>query len=102
MTKLAIRSVAILLSILVFVGSSAAFIYELKTLDKKQIAKLSDEELIDAYLEVLIEFKASSMFHQTSGFTPQDYEKYKALFRYRIYLGEELKKRELDVPVIDL
>ncbi len=102
MTKLTIRSVVILLSILVFVGSSAAFIYELKTLDKKEIAKLSDEELIDAYLEVMIEFKASSMFHETSGFTPKDYEKYKALLRYRIYLEVEMNKRELEAPDVDL
>ena len=102
MTKLTVRFVAVFLSVLMLAGSAAAFIYELKTLDKKEIAKLSDEELIDAYLEVMIEFKASSMFHETSGFTPKDYENYKALLRYRIYLEAEMKKRELKAPDIKL
>lgn len=91
------------LSIVLLVNSTCfAFLYEVKVLDKNSIAKLSDEEIIDAYINVLIELKASATFHETSGFTPEDYKKHKDLLRYYIYLKMEIEKRKLEIPNIDL
>lgn len=95
--------VLVLMNLLIFTTSmSFAFLYKLDILDKEAIAKLSDEALVDTYIEVIIEIEVSTTFHQTSGFTPRDYEKHKDFLRYRINLIREIQKRELKVPKIRL
>ncbi|MFA5087700.1 MAG: hypothetical protein WC552_01545 [Candidatus Omnitrophota bacterium] len=75
-----------------------AFLYNIEVLKKDAIVKLSDEGLLDRYIDVLVEVEASTTFHQTSGFKPSDYEKYKQILRYRLLLLQEIEKRNLDVP----
>jgi len=75
-----------------------AFLYQIQVLDKTAIRRLSDEKLMDAYVDVLVEVEASTAFHQTSGFKPSDYRKFKDLIRYRILLKQEIEKRKLESP----
>jgi len=93
--------------ILVFVvlaflcGISEAFLYEINILNKEAIKSLSDEALIDAYIDVIVELEAARTFHQTSGFGKKsEYEKYKKILRYRTYLIMEINNRELKVPAM--
>jgi len=88
--------VAIIL--LLSVSNSFAFLYQLKVLSKSEISRLSDDKLLDAYIDALVEVEASATFHQTSGFKPSDYEKYKKLIRYRILLKQEINKRDIQEP----
>lgn len=75
-----------------------AFLPTITILDKADIVQLSDDKLIDAYIDMLVELQASKAFHTTSGFTPKEYESYKNLLRYRILLLQEIDKRKLQVP----
>ena len=80
-------------------AASADFLYNVPILEKAAIQSLSDTELIDKYIDVMVELEASRTFHATSGFSSaKEYEKYKELIKYRIYLEMELQKRELDAP----
>ena len=93
----------ICLGIVVLTLSVNAFAYlsEIKFLPKSEIAKLSDEALLDAYIEAVVELKASETFHATSGFTPKEYDNYKDLLRYKILLVQEIDKRKLAAPRMD-
>ena len=79
---------------------AAAFLYDIPVSDQPTIAALSDEKLLDTYVEVLIEMEASTTFSRTAGFNKPEYEKYKNLIRYRVRLMNELKQRRLEVPSI--
>ena len=81
--------------------SGWAYMEDAAILDKKDIIKLSDEKLIDTYVDVIVEMEASKTFHATSGFTPKEYTAYKDLLRYRIQLLIEIHKRGLEAPGLD-
>ena len=102
--KISLKIIGLLLfGLLVFDNSRAcAFLYNVTVLEEKAIGKLSDEVLIDNYIEVTIELAASTLFHQTSGFSPRGYEKYKGLLRYRVDLLGEMKERNLEIPKVEL
>lgn len=73
----------------------------IETLDQAAIQKLSDQELINKYIDIMIELEASQTFHRTSGFSsPAEYNKFKDLLRYRTYLFLEIEKRKLEIPKI--
>jgi len=79
--------------------ASAAFPSdEMKVLDKKGIAALTDEQLTDNYVDVIVELEAVKTFHTTSGFTPNEYNNYKNLLKYRLLLLIEIHKRKLELP----
>ncbi|MBF0619040.1 MAG: hypothetical protein HQL19_02605 [Candidatus Omnitrophica bacterium] len=67
-------------------------------LTQKDIPQLSDEKLINAYIDVLVELDASKAFHSTSGFTPKEYNKYKDILKYRLFLLFEIQRRKLELP----
>lgn len=72
-----------------------AFLYELKMLTREEIAKLSDEQLENVYIEARIEEKASQEFHIAAGFSSsKDYENRKSLLRYIYELKREISRRE--------
>lgn len=90
--------------ILLFLALSVnafAYLSDIKFLPKAEIAKLSDEALIDVYIDAVVELKASETFHTTSGFTPKEYDNYKDLLRYKILLLQEIDKRKLATPRVD-
>ena len=78
-----------------------AFLYELPIQDKEAISKLSNDKLIDTYIDVMVEFQAVNAFYQNAGFTPKEYKQYKTFLRYRIDLIREMQKRKLEIPKID-
>ena len=87
---------------LAFGGLSAAqaFLYEVTILDAQTVAALTDQKLLDTYVEVLIELEAGTTFSRTAGFNKAEYEKFKNLIRYRVRLHKEIKRRSLIVPDI--
>lgn len=83
---------------LVATASSFAFLYEIPILDKAAVSRLSDEALVDAYIDALVELDAATIFHRAAGFNPKEYDKYKKLLRYSVDLDIEITKRGIEVP----
>ena len=78
--------------------SAKAFLFEIAILGKNEISKLSDEQLIAAYTEAVVEVQAVKTFFSKGGLTPRDYDNFKDVLRYRISLIQEMTKRGLDIP----
>ncbi len=72
---------------------------EVRILGAQDMALLSDDKLVDAYIDAAVEIEATKTFHVTSGFTPKEYKRYKALLKYRVQLLFEARRRKLDVPL---
>jgi len=83
---------------LLFTPLVLAYPVDIEILNEKAIVKLSNDELIKAYIDVVVEIEALRAFHTTSGFTPKDYESFKGLLRYRILLLNEITILKLEVP----
>jgi len=81
-------------------GTARAFLFELTPLSAQAIAKLPDDQLIDTYINVMIELEASDKFFSNTGMKPKEYENYKTLLRYRTDLLIEMQKRKLEIPEI--
>ena len=79
----------------------SAYMDDIEILEQKDLIKLADPQLIDAFIDVIVEMEASKTFHTTSGFTPKEYTAFKNLLRYRILLLQEIHKRGLEVPSLD-
>ncbi len=75
-----------------------AFKISVEILTDTEIAKLSDKDLTNAYIDTVVEVEAAKAFYTTSGFMPKEYEVYKSVLRYRILLLDEMRKRKLDIP----
>ena len=86
--------------LLTFATQATAFLYEVKILSKSDIQKLTNEALLDNFKAAVIERKADETFHGKAGFTPKEYENYKALLGFIIDIREEMVKRELEPPPI--
>ena len=71
---------------------------DVTVLSKAAIVKLSDDQILDAYENTLVEIEASRSFHATSGFSPKEYKAYKALLKYRLMLLVEIHARNLEIP----
>jgi len=82
------------------VGHAGLFLYEVKVLDKSAIRQLPDAELLDQYIDALVEIEASSTFHNAAGFNPKDYRNFKKILRYRADLTQEILRRELELPQV--
>ena len=76
----------------------AGFNSEIAVLEKVDVVKLSDEKLVDAYMDVLVEIEAIKTFHVTSGFTPKQYDALKDLLKYRLRLLMEIHSRNVELP----
>lgn len=88
-----------------FLGLSSpaamAYMDDITILESAEIVKLTDQKLIDTYIDVIVEMEASKAFHTTSGFTPKEYTAYKNLLRYRIQLLMEINKRGIEPPKLN-
>lgn len=71
---------------------------EIKILSKEEITKLSDQQLMDAYIEVLVELETAKTFYANSGFQPKEIKPFKELVRYRLLLIMEMNKRKMEIP----
>ena len=97
-----IKKIFVSLGILSFLISPCfAFVCQMKILNKDEIRQLSDEQLVDAYIDAVAEVEACQSFHQTSGFKPQDYIQLKEILKCRLLLKQEIKKRNLQAPDVD-
>ena len=101
-TKLKISIFCCLLFALFVVRPGFAYFPEVTILDREAIQKLSDEQLIQAYTDTIVEIEAQNAFHATSGFVPREYKAYKDLLYYRIYLWQEMDKRKIEPPLLTL
>ncbi len=83
----------------VYAGSSLDS--QIKVLTKDEVAKLTDDELIAQYVDVVVELEAKNTFYRTSGMVPRDFAEHKSLIRYRITLVMEIHNRNLETPSIE-
>lgn len=81
-------------------ASAQAFLFEITVQDKAAIKKLSDEKLVDTYIDAMIELEASDKFYSNTGLKPKEYAKYKKLLRFRTDLILEFQRREFEPPKI--
>jgi len=90
------KKVIIFLTLILSLTTQAlAFLYELPVMTKEEIQKLSDEDLVEKYIEAKIEAKASQEFHQAAGFNSgKEYGNRKKLLRYLFDLRREMSRRE--------
>ncbi len=103
MTILRRNAVAMFLFVFLFaatLGHAQGFLFEIQPLAEDAIKTLSDEKLMDTYIDVMVELEAVDTFYDTAGLTPKEYKKYKALLRFRTDLLLEIQKRELKIPQI--
>jgi hypothetical protein len=71
---------------------------DIVVLEVKDIAVLTDEKLVDNYIDILSEIEATRAFHATSGFTLKEYAKYKDIVKYRLRMLFEINHRKLEIP----
>ncbi len=74
---------------------------DIKILTKDEISGLSNQQLLDYYIEALVELETARTFHNRAGFQPRDIQGFKDLVRYRLQLLFELHKRKIRVPKTD-
>ena len=82
----------------VFAGD---FDSQIKILNEEEISRLSDESLLNTYVDAAVEIEAVKSLHETAGFMPDEYTAFKELIRYRVLLIQEIKKRKLEVPAVE-
>lgn len=90
---------AVCLLVLLTVPTFAAFTSNVIVLEKAEIAKLSDEKLVDTYQDVLVELEATRTFHLTAGFSTKQYDEYRAMLKFRLQLLMEIHSRNIEIPV---
>lgn len=92
----------VLLGVLSFSPVARAFTAPLppgfEILNAKGIEALSDEKIVDAYIDTIAEIEAQRVLHMTAGFSTKEYSTYKDLIRYRLRLLLEINRRKLEVP----
>ena len=89
---------AVLLSMFPAWPAHAFMEEDIVILNREDISKLNDTQLIDAYIDTSVELEASKNFHATVRYTPQEYATYKNIMRYRVHLLMEINKRGLELP----
>lgn len=102
-----LRSNVIALFLVMFcpVFSHSALAYDMQEaviLEQADIGKLTETQLVDTYIDIIVELEAARAFYTTSGFKPKEYTSYKNLLRYRIRLQMEMQKRGMEVPSFNL
>jgi len=90
--------VAALLVVCLVPVKSFAYPSTVNILERKELVKLTDLALTDAYLDTIIEIEANNILHLSGGFSPREFQEYKALLRYQYELRTELLRRQLDIP----
>lgn len=83
------------------VQASSLFKSDVVVKNKEEIVKLSDDQIVNEYLDVLVDIDAIKTYHNTEGFMPSDYKFYKDLVRYRLQLLLEIHRRNIEIPQFD-
>lgn len=79
-------------------GVWAAYTSTLVILDKKDISKLTDEQLLNTYMDTVVDVQARKDFFWHFGLAGKDLDEYKAAMKYRLLLLMEIHSRNLDIP----
>jgi len=90
------KKIVLTLSLLMMLTTQAlaGFLYTIPILSREEIQKLSDDELIEIYIEARIEEKASEEFHRAAGFnSAKEYNARKKLLRFVFELRREMARR---------
>lgn len=82
-------------------GAWAAYTSTFVILEKKDVDKLSDEQLTSTYMDALVEAQVRKDFFNHFGFVGKDLDAYKAVLKYRLMLLLEIHSRNLDIPQFD-
>ncbi|MFA5261404.1 MAG: hypothetical protein WC450_09265, partial [Candidatus Omnitrophota bacterium] len=72
------------------VAAGQGFLYSVPVLDQQAVQALSDEQLLEVYVDVLVDLEASTTFSRTAGFNKNEYVKFKELIHYRVRLINEI------------
>ena len=92
----------ILFVILLCAGTASAFLYEIQMHSMLEITEMTNDQLLENYLEAKIEERASAEFHEGAGFSnAKEYQLRKDLLRYIIYLRKEMLTRELEPDPVE-
>lgn len=78
--------------------SASAFLFQVEILDKAAISKMTDEQLLEVYIDAVVEVEAVKTFYARGGLVPREYTKLKELLRFKILLIQEIHKRGLEIP----
>ncbi len=89
------------LILLVPLTAWAGYTSNLVILDKKEISKLSDEELTNVYMDTWVDAQARKDFFNHFGMAGKDLDEYKAVMKYRLLLLMEVHSRNIDIPQFD-
>ncbi len=96
------RKVSMFLVIFLLVSAPVfALLNDFVFISKDDIKALADDKILDVYIQAKVEASASKTFYGKAGFTPKEYDKYKALLILVINLRQEMALRQLKVPPID-
>ena len=89
---------AVLLLLVSVSGVWAGYTSTLTVLEKKEIVKLTDEQLTDAYIDTVVDAQARKDFFNRFGLVGKEFDEYKAVMKYRLLLLMEIHSRNLDIP----
>lgn len=92
--------VILVLCCMISTQALASFVYEVKIYTQEEIVELKDNVLVKVYIDTMIEKKTSEAFHDRAGFSPREYENYRALLALVVRLRQELARRAIDVPPV--
>ncbi|MBF0504046.1 MAG: hypothetical protein HQL14_02980 [Candidatus Omnitrophica bacterium] len=94
------RKIALAMIMVLFLTplSMAEFASDVTILEKKDISRFTDDQLIDVYMNTVVEIDANKSFHATSGFSAKEFKNYKDLLKYRLMLLVEIRSRNLELP----
>jgi hypothetical protein len=77
---------------------SAAVTSEVVVLQQTELTKLSNDELLETYIETLAEVEAIRAYHGAIGMSAGEYAEYKDLVKYRLRLLMEIHTRNIALP----
>lgn len=73
---------------------------EIKILANPEIEKLTNEQLVNTYIDAKIEAEAYKAFGRT-GYSHKEYSEYRELLAFIVRLRQEMEKRQVDAPPVD-
>ncbi|OGX38471.1 MAG: hypothetical protein A3G91_04225 [Omnitrophica WOR_2 bacterium RIFCSPLOWO2_12_FULL_50_9] len=97
MKKMTLVLLSFFLILKVFLAVAAA---DIQILSKIEIEKLTNEQLLSAYVDAKIEAEAQKTFSRT-GFTHKEYQAYRELLTFVVQLRQEMEKRKIDAPPVE-
>ena len=73
---------------------------EVKILATPEIEKLTNDQLLNTYIDAKIESEAYKAFGRT-GYSHKEYSQYRELLAFIVRLRQEMEKRQVDAPPVE-